>query len=53
MAAAFAQLHAPWIRTFNPDTRLGLGEAVEVERHIATEPDKAGYFRFRLDDAIP
>lgn len=53
LAAGVAAAQAPWLLLLHADTRLAPGWAAEAARHIATHPDKAGYFRFRLDDDAP
>lgn len=53
LAAGVAEARAPWLLLLHADTRLVPGWAEAVARHMAECPDKAGYFRFRLDDDSP
>jgi rSAM/selenodomain-associated transferase 2 len=53
VAAGIAATHAPWILVLHADTRLGPGWAAAARRHMAGGPERAGYFRFALDDASP
>lgn len=38
-----------WLLVLHADTRLQAGWAREVQRHITTRPDRAGYGRLRFD----
>ncbi len=51
LAAGAAAGQAPWLLLLHADTRLAPGWAEAASRHMAAHPNKAGYFRFRLDDA--
>lgn len=53
LAAGVAAAEAPWLLLLHADTRLAADWAAEAARHVATHPDKAAYFRFRLDDDAP
>ncbi len=39
-----------WLLFLHADTRLGPAWRAAIAAHAARQPDKAGYFRFRLDD---
>lgn len=39
-----------WLLFLHADTRLGSGWRSAVDDHVRADPDRAGYFRFRLDD---
>lgn len=39
-----------WLLFLHADSRLEPGWRSAVDNHIGADPDKAGYFRFRLDD---
>jgi len=39
-----------WLLFVHADTRLGAGWREAVAAHVATAPDRAGYFDLRLDD---
>jgi rSAM/selenodomain-associated transferase 2 len=39
-----------WLLFLHADTRLGAGWREAVAAHVATAPDRAGYFDLRLDD---
>ena len=39
-----------WLLFLHADTRLGAGWRAAVAKHIATAPDRAGFFDLRLDD---
>lgn len=51
LAAGAAAAAAPWLLLLHADTRLGPGWAEAVRAHMAAGPDRAGYFRLRIDDA--
>lgn len=53
LAAGVAAASAPWLLLLHADTRLGPGWAEAAAAHIAAAPDRAGYFRLRLDDDAP
>ncbi|WP_439577303.1 TIGR04283 family arsenosugar biosynthesis glycosyltransferase [Elioraea sp.] len=53
LATGVAAASAPWLLLLHADTRLGEGWADAVAAHVATTPDSAGYFRFRIDDGAP
>lgn len=53
LAAGLAAASAPWLLLLHADTRLGPGWAEAAAAHIAAAPDRAGYFRLRLDDDAP
>lgn len=40
-----------WLLFLHADTRLGAGWRGAVAAHVATAPERAGYFDLRLDDA--
>lgn len=50
LAAGVAASSAPWLLLLHADTRLGSGWAEAVAAHIASTPERAGYFRLRIDD---
>lgn len=50
LAAGVAAAASPWLLLLHADTRLGPDWQAAVAKHIACEPDRAGYFRLRLDD---
>jgi rSAM/selenodomain-associated transferase 2 len=53
LAAGCAAATGAWLLVLHADTRLEPGWGREVRRHMATHPDRAGWFRFALDDARP
>jgi rSAM/selenodomain-associated transferase 2 len=53
LAAGAAAAAAPWLLLLHADTRLGEGWSEAVATHMATDPARAGYFRFRIDDDAP
>jgi rSAM/selenodomain-associated transferase 2 len=53
LAAGAAAAAAPWLLLLHADTRLGEGWSEVVATHMATDPARAGYFRFRIDDDAP
>lgn len=53
LSAGVAAAKAPWLLLLHADTRLAPGWAEAAAQHMAAHPDKAGYFRFRLDDDAP
>ena len=50
MIAAAAAAKGDWLLFLHADTVLSPGWERAVERHIASRPTKAGYFRLRFDD---
>jgi rSAM/selenodomain-associated transferase 2 len=50
LVAGCAAATGAWLLVLHADTRLEKGWEAAVRRHIAERPDKAGWFRFRLDD---
>ena len=50
MAAGAEAATGDWLLFLHADTVLGPGWAEAVQRHIATAPDRAGWFRLRFDD---
>ena len=50
LVAGCAAASAPWLMVLHADTRLAPGWEDAVRRHIAERPEKAGWFRFALDD---
>lgn len=53
LAAGVAAATGDWLLLLHADTRLGVGWRVAVTDHIATCPERAGYFRFALDSTVP
>lgn len=55
LAAGAAAAAAPWLLFLHADTRLGEGWRAAVAAHVAdpANQDRAGYFRFALDDPSP
>jgi rSAM/selenodomain-associated transferase 2 len=53
LAAGVAAAASPWLLLLHADTRLGAGWKAAVAAHIAAGPERAGYFRLRLDDSSP
>lgn len=53
LAAGIAAATRPWLLLLHADTRLGPGWRAAVAAHMARHPDRAGYFRFRLDSDDP
>lgn len=55
LSAGAAAIEAPWILVLHADTRPGRGwrEAAEAFMADPSNADRAGYFRFALDDAAP
>ncbi len=55
LAAGAAAIEAPWILVIHADTRPGPGWRAAAEAFMAdpSNADRAGYFRFALDDAAP
>ncbi len=49
LAAGIAAGDRPWLLLLHADTRLQPGWQEAAERHMAGDPDRAGYFRFALD----
>ena len=50
LAAGCAAAKGPWLLVLHADTELADGWTASVAEHIARRADKAGYFRFALDD---
>jgi len=50
LAAGCAAAKGDWLLVLHADTRLGEGWELAAADHIAQRPDKAGFFRFALDD---
>lgn len=50
LAAAVAAAHGDWLLLLHADTRLTPGWPEVVDAHMATDPLRAGYFRFALDN---
>ncbi len=50
LAAGATAGQASWLLLLHADTRLAPGWAEAAIRHMGTNPHKAGYFRFCLDD---
>ena len=53
LAAGVATATSPWVLLLHADTRLAPGWVSAVERHIASAPDRAGYFHFALASTAP
>lgn len=53
LAAGIAAARFPWLLLLHADTQLDPGWATCARAHIATGPERAGYFRFALDSADP
>lgn len=53
IAAGVAATRSPWLLLLHADTRLESGWREAAEHHMRDHPDKAGYFRFRLDSPDP
>lgn len=53
LAAGVVAASAPWLLLLHADTRLGPDWAEAAAAHIAVAPDRAGYFRLRIDDDTP
>ena len=53
IAAGVAAARGPWLLLLHADTRLGPDWAEAAAAHIAAAPDRAGYFRLRIDDGAP
>ena len=53
IAAGIAAADGDWLLILHADTRLAPGWVDAVRAHIATSPDRAAYFRFRLDSPDP
>lgn len=53
LAAGCRVAQGPWLLALHADTRLEPGWADAARRHMARRPDKAGWFRFALDDPAP
>ncbi len=45
-----SKARTPWLLVLHADTRLAEGWAEAAARHMAERPERAGWFRFRLDD---
>ena len=50
LVAGCAAAAGPWLLVLHADTRLERGWEAAARRHIAERPDRAGWFRCRLDD---
>lgn len=50
LRAGGAAARGDWLLFLHADTRLGAGWREAVAAHVATAPDRAGYFDLRLDD---
>ncbi|HEX5775426.1 MAG TPA: TIGR04283 family arsenosugar biosynthesis glycosyltransferase [Caulobacteraceae bacterium] len=50
LVAGCAAARGPWLLVLHADTELADGWAQAAADHIARRSDKAGYFRFALDD---
>lgn len=53
LAAGCATARAPWLLALHADTRLAREWAPVAARHMPERPDRAGWFRFKLDDPAP
>ncbi len=53
IATGVAASHGEWLLILHADTRLGTGWEACVHAHMAAAPDRAAYFRFRLDSTDP
>lgn len=53
MARGTAAARGRWLLLLHADTVLGPGWAAAARTHMATRPDRAGYFRFALTSADP
>jgi hypothetical protein len=53
IAAGVAAASGVWLLLLHADTRLGAGWVEAVAAHIASEPTRAGYFRFALASEAP
>ena len=51
LAAACEAAKGPWLLALHADTRLEPGWETPARRHMAGEPERAGWFSFALDDA--
>jgi rSAM/selenodomain-associated transferase 2 len=50
LAAACAVAKGPWLLILHADSRLAVGWETIALSHIRQQPDRAGYFKFQLDD---
>ena len=50
LSAGATEAKGNWLLFLHADTVLGDGWRKAVAAHVATSPDRAGYFDFRLDD---
>ena len=50
LAAACAVAKGPWLLILHADSRLAVGWETIALSHIRQHPDRAGYFKFQLDD---
>ncbi len=50
LAAACAVAKGPWLLILHADSRLAVGWETITLSHIRQQPDRAGYFKFQLDD---
>lgn len=53
LAAGCAAARGPWLLALHADTRLQPGWEAAAARHMRERPERAGWFRFRLDDPAP
>lgn len=53
LAAGAAAGVAPWLLFLHADTRLGAGAGEVIARFVASDADKAGYFRLKFDAPEP
>jgi glycosyltransferase involved in cell wall biosynthesis len=53
LAAGCAAARGAWLLALHADTRLPEGWALAAARHMAERPERAGWFRYRLDDPAP
>jgi rSAM/selenodomain-associated transferase 2 len=53
LAAGCAAGTGAWLLILHADTRLGAGWGEAARLHMTAQPDKAGWFRFALDDSRP
>ncbi|MFL5283869.1 MAG: TIGR04283 family arsenosugar biosynthesis glycosyltransferase [Rhodopila sp.] len=53
IAVGIAAAAHPWLLLLHADTRLAPGWCSVAAAHMAASPDRAAYFRFRLDSADP
>lgn len=53
IAAGVERATCNWVLIMHADTTLQRGWQAAAAQHMATDPDRAGYFRFALDSADP